>query len=611
MPICVTCRDERAPVLFAAGELTRYLGKMLPPEAEGHLSLLCEGDGLEDRYDVHVDPAGGRIAGSNPRSVLLGTYALLHALGCRFLGPGQEVVPAVRPEDLRAQVCQSACFRHRGVCIEGADSVENVLDFVDWLPKAGYNAFFLQFKTPYAFLKRWYHHEKNPLRAPEPFDPADAERAMERIEAEVKRRGLLLHKAGHGWTGEVLGYDALDWDAVPRPLREELRGRAALVDGRRELFRGVPANTNLCLSDPDGVDAFAQAVTDYAAAHPAADYLHVWLADEYNNVCQCPECQKTTLSDQYVSLLNKIDRRLTDRGLDTRVVFLLYQELLWPPVAGRLANPERFVLMFAPISRTFERSYDLGGPKAPIPSYVRNRIALPTGLGENLAFLRGWQDVFSGDSFDYDYPLGRAHYGDLGYLHMAQIIHGDVQALEEMGLGGYVSCQELRAGCPNFLPNYVLGRVLFQKDLPLEEIVREYFQAAYGEGWQEAYTYLSRLSQLDVCDYLNGKGPRRSPETADRLSRALEVCRAFTPRGEGHWWEILAFHKGYAERLLTALLALSRGEKEGCREAYRGFRDYVCEAEPRVQTELDVYRVLEVTGKYTGFPDPDQEGENL
>lgn len=611
MPVRVSCPAAPAPVAFAAAELERYLGKMLPPEAEVQISLACEGDGPEDRYDIQVSPAGGQIAGSDPRSVLLGAYALLHALGCRFLGPGQEVVPVLRREELRVELRQSASYRHRGVCIEGADSVENVLDFVDWLPKAGYNAFFLQFKNPYAFLKRWYHHEKNPLHAPEPFSPADAERAMERIEAEVKRRGLLLHKAGHGWTGEVLGYDALDWDAAPRPLREELRGRAALVDGRRELFRGVPANTNLCLSDPGAVDAFAQAVTDYAAAHPAADYLHVWLADEYNNVCECSACQKTTLSDQYVSLLNEIDRRLTARGLDTRVVFLLYQELLWPPVAERLNDPERFVLMFAPISRTFERSYDLGGPKTPTPAYVRNQIALPTSLGENLAFLRGWQDIFSGDSFDYDYPLGRAHYGDLGYLHMAEIVHGDVQALDQMGLGGYMSCQELRAGCPNFLPNYVLGRALFQKDAPLEEIVREYFQAAYGQEWEEAYAYLSRLSALDVCDYLNGKGLRRSPEMAEKLSQALEVCRAFTPRGEGHWWEVLEFHKGYAERLLTALLALSRGEEEVCREAYRRFRDYICQAEPRFQAELDVYRVLEVTGKYTGFPDPDLEGEDL
>lgn len=54
---------------------------------------------------------------------------------------------------------KTASLRHRGVCIEGADSLENILDFIDWLPKMGYNSFFLQFKLPYTFMARWYHHE--------------------------------------------------------------------------------------------------------------------------------------------------------------------------------------------------------------------------------------------------------------------------------------------------------------------------------------------------------------------------------------------------------------------------------------------------------------------
>src|SRR5699024_11067368 len=170
--------------------------------------------------------------------------------------------------------------------------------------------------------------------------------------------------------------------------------------------------TNLCFHNGDAVEAFADLVVKYAKTNPTVDYLHVWLADEYNNVCECEGCQQTTPSDQYVSLLNEIDRRLSMEGLDTRVVFLLYQELLWPPLKERLRNPDRFVLMLAPISRTFEASYDLTGPEASMPPYERNRIVLPTNLQENLAFLRGWQQLFQGDSFVYDYPLGRAHYGD-------------------------------------------------------------------------------------------------------------------------------------------------------------------------------------------------------
>ena len=82
---------------------------------------------------------------------------------------------------------------------------------------------------------------------------------------------------------------------------------------------------------------------------------------------------------------------------------------------------------------------------------------------ENLAFLRGWQRLFHGDSFVYDYPLGRAHYGDFGYVHIARVISSDIKQLHKMGLDGYISCQELRVSSPNALPNYVMGYTLFDE----------------------------------------------------------------------------------------------------------------------------------------------------
>ena len=609
MRILVTCRPPECGVLsFAAEELERYLSRMLPEEGAltVHLAAGEENDAPES-FAVAMAEGGGTITGSCPRAVLLGVYDYLRRLGCRFLGPGErwEIVPAVGKEKLAADYERRASFRHRGVCIEGADSRENILECIDWLPKAGYNSFFLQFKSPYAFLKRWYHHERNPLRAAEVYTPADAERDMAVLEAAVKKRGLLLHKAGHGWTGEVLGFASLSWDAEGRPLAEERRPLAAQVDGRRGLWQGVPANTNLCFANRQAAEDFAALVVDYARENPAVDCLHVWLADTFNNVCACEECEKTTLSDQYVAVLNEIDRRLRLEGLGTRIVFLLYQELLWPPVRERLANPDRFVLMFAPISRTFEASYDLEGPEKPIPPYVRNRITLPTDLGENLAFLRGWQKLFQGDSFVYDYPLGRAHYGDLGYVHMARVIGADVKKLRRMGLDGYISCQELRAALPNALPNYVMGYTLFDESADTEALIDEYFQAAYGGGAEKVKAYLSRLSALSSPDYLNGKGPRTNPDMARRMAELQGACRAFAPVLEAHsgpCWRTLAYHRDYALRLARSLELLALGDEEGAGEAWRALRTFICENEPDFQPFLDVYRVLEVTANYTGFP---------
>ncbi len=490
------------------------------------------------------------------------------------------------------------------MCIEGADAYENIRDFIDWLPKVGYNSFFLQFKTPYAFLARWYRHEQNPYREAESLTTEEVYTYMERLEAEMKKRGLMLHKVGHGWTGEVLGYETSSWNPVNEPLKPELRHRAALVGGVRGLYQGIPANTNLCYQDRDAVDAFAETVVQYAGENPNVDYLHIWLADEYNNVCECTDCRKTTVSDQYVALLNEIDRRLSEKGLTTRLVFLLYQELLWPPVKEKLANPERFVLMFAPISRTFEASYSLENIPENIPEYRRNHIVLPTSLGENLAYLRGWQEQFRGNSFVYDYPLGRAHYGDFGYIHISRVISEDIKKLNEMGLNGHISCQELRAALPNALPNYVMGYTLFSRETDVETLIDEYMEAAYGEQADAVKAYLESLSELSSCDYLNGKGERVNARMAERMQLIRQSCAAFLPEPEDSeriYWRLLSYHREYIACLSEALYFLAAGEKNAAMEKWAAMRKLICKGEEEFQPYLDVYRVLEVTQKYTGF----------
>lgn len=44
----------------------------------------------------------------------------------------------------------------------GANTYENVRDMIDYLPKVGMNAYFVQFMVPGIFFTRWYEHLKNP-----------------------------------------------------------------------------------------------------------------------------------------------------------------------------------------------------------------------------------------------------------------------------------------------------------------------------------------------------------------------------------------------------------------------------------------------------------------
>ncbi len=88
--------------------------------------------------------------------------------------------------------------------------------------------------------------------------------------------------------------------------------------------------------------------------------LHVWLSDGWNNRCECDGCAVKRPSDWYVDLLNELDEQLDAAGIDTKIVFLAYADLLWAPEKSRLRNAERFILMFAPLTRTW-RTTLLGG----------------------------------------------------------------------------------------------------------------------------------------------------------------------------------------------------------------------------------------------------------
>ena len=140
-------------VILAAEELSAYLNRMLkePPGNDWEVHLVRDEDSFSgncnDSFKIQIGENGGNIIGNNDRSVLLAVYDYLHGLGCRFLMPQKEyeVVPCIGKEKLIAAYEKQASFYHRGICIEGADSFENIMDYIEWLPKVGYNSFFLQF----------------------------------------------------------------------------------------------------------------------------------------------------------------------------------------------------------------------------------------------------------------------------------------------------------------------------------------------------------------------------------------------------------------------------------------------------------------------------------
>lgn len=589
---------------FAESELKRYWKEVtgeeacavcvgLLPEPERSLS--------RDEYRIDIQAGAGSVLASNPRSVLLGVYALFRELGCRFLYPTEQGEELIHREAAACSVqCRaSASYSHRGITIEGCVSNENVLAIIDWMPKNGFNSYFLQFPCANIFYRKWYDHWWNPFLEKKTFTREESEKFTENAERELRRRGMVHHAVGHGWTCEPLGIPADGWDEIPDDvLAPHLREKLALVNGERKFFHGMPLTTNLCYSDPEVRRMLVDGVLNYLSAH-RPDILHVWLADDCNNFCTCEQCRQTTYSDQYVEILNEIDAALTARGDRTRIVFLLYNELMYPPRKARLKNPSRFILMFAPSGRDYRACLSADVPEAEIQPLVEGQFAPPVTPGENLAFLRGWQKCFSGDAFLFDYPLMHAVCKELSGMSLARTIEKDVNALEELGLHGYLSCQLQRVAFPTGFPLYLLGRKLWDKKLTYAALEEEYFSAAYGEAAPEVLSILREVEGFLPDDYMNHRIPERNAELAGRaaeeLARASELERRaekLLHRAGGKRAErlkLLLFFLQYLQKLLLLIKAKLSGEPQSAVDELRdAIQVFVFEREPLFQPYMDV-----------------------
>jgi hypothetical protein len=563
---------------------------------------------FDDAIGIRVRAGVGVICGNNHRSVLLAVYRYLTEIGCRWIRPGRsgEVIPGPEAYERSVDLVDTPSYRHRGICIEGAVSYENVRDTIDWLPKVGLNSYFIQFREAYTFFERWYLHRDNHVRQPESFDADDARRYVSMAVEEITRRDLLYHAVGHGWTTEPFGIRGLSWDQREYDVDPNVRQYLAEIHGKRELFGGIPLNTNLCYSNAEARRIIVEDIAGYAEAHPYIDVLHFWLADGSNNQCECEGCRSALPSDFYVTMLNELDRLMSRKGLTTRVVFLIYVDLLWPPAIQRILSPDRFILMFAPITRTYRQPFSTDAEIPSVPEYVRNRLEFPRGVAGNLSFLRAWQELFPGDSFVFDYHSMWAHVKDPGYVKIAEVLHADIRNLETLGLGGYISCQVQRSFYPHGLGMAVLGRTLWNKAEPFASITDDYFAQAYGSDGSLCSDYFRTLSDLYFELDLEAPDVARLRSHGKILTAILDHLAAFTPvvarnidssrPEQAASWVHLQSHAAIWTEFTQVLRHIHDGDSAAARDAWDRLRRSMWENEDQYQEVFDVHNAVRVLG---------------
>jgi len=636
----IILKERNETLEYAAAELKKYImamsrGKICPEvtsdaSADEGITLatlsalsLDESD-LEDAFtddiiDVDIKDAVGYIAGSNNRSILMGVYKYCYSLGCRYLRPGPDgdYIPKADVEHHAFKYRKKADSPIRCEIIEGCVSYEHCRDTVYYLPKIGMNAYMIEGLVPYSYMHKWYGHIGNPkLRQKGQITSYEMlEEYTRLLEQDIKLVGLQLHTLGHAWMTGKLGIKLGSPAEQEASLTEENRKYLALVGGKRGLFHGSQFYTQFCYSNPEARKLLADTVVEYAMEHPHVDYVHLWLADSQNNWCECEGCRNTEPSDHYVTLLNEIDDALTSRGLNTRIVMIMYVETIRPPKKMLLKNPKRFIMTVA-IGSLYDGGYRKIECDREMTPYKLNSFKMPD---EELRFKchDEWKRLMRGmRSAIFEYRFYMDHYCDLGYMRIARETHRDMKALEEINMQGCMTDKTHRSYMPTALPMIMMGETLFDNGLDFEKVTKEYFEGAFGDDGVKCREYLEGLTELlstsnfrvkadlDIDEagvgqaLTSAKSWVNNPEVAERAEKIPDYIDAFIPTvrenianattiAQMDSWVYLSYHAEICKLFSKILLSGALGDIPAAQEAYFELEKYVAEH------ELEFHRVFD------------------
>ena len=592
-------RNDSA-IEYAAQELKKYLRMMMPecgeidvsydPEAKDGFRLgFLEDFGLPNEAEdpvlddiIHVDTQeeGGILAGSNPRSVLFSVYRMLRENGCRWLypGPDGDYVPMV--ESLQPiSYHKAADHRMRGFCDEGSVAQYNMLECIEYYPKLEMNTFAVEWFIPMGYYNRYYAHPYNETNRPsEEADEAQVTQWRRQCEVEINRRGLILPAIGHGWTCKAFGfnpnnntkntYDLGEYDDFDKSM-------LAMLNGKRDFYRGAPIFTQVCMSRQDVRDKITDMIVDYAANHTNLTFLRVSLSDGGRNHCECEECVKMRPADWFWTVLNEVDAKLTAKGLPTRLTFSSYMDTYFAPEKVRINNPSRFVMTYAPITRDYQSSVTEDTEIPPLVPYERNKWREPT-TEEGYALFREYKKIWHGTVCNFEYHFWRHQFLEPGGIALARRLYEDVRSLKVMGIHGCMEDGSQRSAFPNGFPVYIYAETLMNRDCDFDAVLEDYFSHIYGKDWKDAYNLLKAISDTFDFAYMEGirsKDKRISnyydPDRVPQLEKLFDLAARERTLASKHLrmptrpqnvsWRLLLRHAEMVEWFAKILICKAKG----------------------------------------------------
>jgi hypothetical protein len=268
----------------------------------------------------------------------------------------------------------------------------------------------------------------------------------------------------------------------------------------------------------------------------------------------------------------------------------MYVDTLWAPLTEKLSSPNRFTLLFAPISRIYTESIPEKHTHIATDPFLLNKLKTPSSLDGVFSFLDDWQEKFwQGSNIAYEYHFWRHQYYDPSGLKLSKIINADVKGYLSNGVDGIIQDCSQRSFFPNGFAFYTYARTLFDCSLSYEELLEDYFSTAYGEDWKKFREYLTELSEVMDFRYLEGKksmdpeiGIYYNPDEVKLLERVPEVCEKGLKLIREHYnsdvrvqtvsARLLELHAEFCSALTKPLIEKALGNDDRAKELYDEWR---------------------------------------
>ena len=434
-----------APVRYAAGELKRCLegvfgaAPMLADRASGFpIWLDCREGGLPGGgFRWEASAAEIRLSAGTPQGIVYGAYALLEALGCRFLARDCEVLPA-----------------------------------------------------PPLILEEGGHEEAPAFAVRELFwrEAMDGEFAV-RLRLNSARSSIAPEQGGKAM---FYNFSHTFNQLVPAERYfDEHPEYFSMVDGKR-----LGTRTQLCLTNPDVLRLCVEGVKKWARENPDYNIFSVAMNDWYQPCC-CPACaavdrEEESQAGTMIRFVNAVAEEVEKEFPGTMIHTFAYLYCRKPP---KHVRPRRNVIVrLCSIECCFAHPIDECGCETGGID-VQYGASRPFGGDRRresafLRDLRGWSEICE-NLYIWDYTTNYANY--LQPFPNLNVLQANLRLFRRFGVRGVLEQGNFSRGRASALAQlkiYLLGKLLWNPDEDVDRLIRDFTEGYYGPAAEPMRGYI-------------------------------------------------------------------------------------------------------------------------